>query len=146
MVAAVQLRAGVVEPVAAVGRILVVAVVSAYPSVKSARSGPRQRPMVTNLVTRLSRVKRLESQRQGRSRRAGIGRDHHLPLKRHDVLLRAQPDGAGAGFGHSDSVAAMMAATSSSLGEPEIFMAEEGAAGSTDRSFIDSTFRSVVFY
>jgi hypothetical protein len=71
-------------------------------------------------------------QRHGRSRRAGNGRAHHLLLKRHDVLRGDQPDGAGTGFGHSASAAAMIAATSSSLGAGETVMcaAERAAASS----------------
>ena len=59
---------------------------------------------------------RLRCQRKGRSRRAGTGRDHQRPLKRHAVLRLGAVSMAIAGFGQSASTPAMIATTSASVG------------------------------
>ena len=63
-------------------------------------------------------------QRNGRSRRAGTGRDHQRPLKRHAVLRGGSVSTTTTGFGQSASTPAMIATTSSSVGVGDMLLIE----------------------
>jgi hypothetical protein len=71
---------------------------------------------------------RLASQRQGRKRRTGNGRAHDRLLNRHAVLRGSATGPRTLARGHNASVAAMIAAASSSVGtaapdtENDVFM------------------------
>ena len=64
----------------------------------------------------------MPDQRQGRERRIGVGCAQLRLLKRHEVLRGSLTGPRVAAFGHNTSVAATIAAASSSVGAGDIVM------------------------
>ncbi len=64
----------------------------------------------------------MPDQRQGRKRRIGVGWAQLRLLKRHEVLRGSLTGPRDAAFGHNTSVAATIAAASSSVGAGDIVM------------------------